>query len=909
MKPGILNALRAARAGQPPIPSAVPPPTDGLTLLHEQLLASIHEQGRGISPRPAEVERSKLSGARRRQVGQVGRAMTTGTIEEALGEAPRDPRGMDEGEEGVQEGKEKEEERPLKENQHRSSMYVLVRTALIARGEQERVEAALRKEAEGVLRLPLEEVSDAVVAAHVGMGLPAGNGNGVLDRGIDGVAAAGDSTCASSAATGTPSDLPDLEALPPFSFVCGMAGCLAGQTTVEYRRGLRTGSRSLTLQELYTRFNGIDVKWRDLTMPTFLHSLGENGVMFYNRVVAVYESGIKALVRVELSGERYLRATPDHPILTANGFVHAGDLASGQSVICRGSMLAQPHGGRDLSARPPRVLVTTRFHPYGAYKCVEGQYEYMRVHRSRLVVEAALNDLSYEEYLHILKHNEGVAAELRYIPTDFEVHHEDEDTLNDDLGNLLVLTKAEHARLHNQRGNFQFDSVRGIFVKAVVAVEEEMTYDVQMESPANNFCANGIVVHNTGKTFQAKTWAAANPEGVILAATTGIAAVNLGEGTTINALLRYYDTASLRDAYTGGWLESHFKRLRGAGLQRLILDETSMLSGDQLTVLCRAIDNVNADRTPDDPEMGLILIGDFAQLPPVKEPFAFESAEWGRFAATTMKLTTIHRQTDQDFVRALHAVRRGDARSALDFFAPRLEQTTDQAYNGTTILAKNEAVDKYNQLRLDKVKGAPLDFPSSRWGKVRAEWGGPPKPPREWGIPETLHLKEGALVMVLANRNIAQKDDPPEYLYVNGDLGRIEGVERGAAQVTLQRTGEMVPVVPIVRENGIPLEPGRRKALREEGHPERISTNGKQEVVGAITYMPLRLAWGSTVHKSQGLTLDQVQVNVRDHFFTSPSMLYVALSRARTAEGLRIVGSAEGFRTRCTVNAKVKLWL
>jgi len=413
----------------------------------------------------------------------------------------------------------------------------------------------------------------------------------------------------------------------------------------------------------------------------------------------------------------------------------------------------------------------------------------------------------------------------------------------------------------------------------------------------------------TGKTFWAKALAAGDREGVILAATTGIAAVNLGEGTTINALLKFYDTNSLMEAFTGGWLEAQLKKLRQAGLRRIVLDEVSMLDGDQLTILSRAIDNVNQDRQADDAEMGLILVGDFAQLPPVRAPFAFESAEWARYAEATYGLTTIRRQADQEFVSALQAVRRGDHRTALEFFAPRLEQMTHPTFQGTTILAKNDAVDKYNQLRLDKVTGNGIEFPSARWGKLRAEWGGPPKPPYEWGVPERLKLKIGALVMILANRNVAEMGDPPEYLYVNGDLGEIVDATASTCTVVLQRTGEPVEVKMITRENTIPLEPGRRKALREEGHPERITPNGKSEVIGACSYMPLRLAYASTVHKSQGLSLDQVQVNIRDHFFATPGMLYVALSRARTAEGLRLVGTVEGFRARCNVSQKVLPWL
>ena len=419
----------------------------------------------------------------------------------------------------------------------------------------------------------------------------------------------------------------------------------------------------------------------------------------------------------------------------------------------------------------------------------------------------------------------------------------------------------------------------------------------------------------TGKTFWAKALAAQS-EGITLAATTGIAAVNLGEGTTINSLLRYYDTNSLRDAFTGGWLESQLKRHRVAGLRRIVLDEVSMLDGDQLTILCRAIDNVNQDRGGDDPDLGLVLVGDFAQLPVVgaldKIPsacFAFESAEWARFHAATYGLTTIRRQVDQAFMEALQAVRRGDAARALEFFGPRLEQVTLPNFQGTTILAKNEAVGKFNSLLLDKVKGRPLEFPSARWGKLRPEWGGPPKPPAEWGVPEVLRLKIGALVMILANRNIAERGMPPEYLYVNGDLGEVVESEKGAATVVLQRTGEAVTVVPILRENLIPLEVGRRKALREEGHPERVSQDGKHEAIGACSYLPLRLAYASTVHKSQGLSLDAVQVNIRDHFFSTSGMLYVSLSRARTAEGLRIVGTPEGFRARCVVSDRIRPWL
>ncbi len=73
--------------------------------------------------------------------------------------------------------------------------------------------------------------------------------------------------------------------------------------------------------------------------------------------------------------------------------------------------------------------------------------------------------------------------------------------------------------------------------------------------------------------------------------------------------------------------------------------------------------------------------------------------------------------------------------------------------------------------------------------------------------------------------------------------------------------------------------------------------------------MPLRLAYASTIHKSQGLTLDNVQIDFRDRFFGNPGMMYVALSRCRTPEGLRLVGTEEMMIKRTVVNQKVKRFL
>ena len=417
----------------------------------------------------------------------------------------------------------------------------------------------------------------------------------------------------------------------------------------------------------------------------------------------------------------------------------------------------------------------------------------------------------------------------------------------------------------------------------------------------------------SGKTFATKQWAETEG-GLLLCATTGIAAINLG-GETINSVLGYFDTASMQESYINGFLSARLGKLWKAGVRRLVLDEVSMLAADQLTFLVKAVEECNGrgyvlgkwdeedDRTP--PAMGLTLVGDFAQLSPVKAAYAFESPEWARFAGNVITLTEIRRQADSDFITMLRAARSGQGKTVADYFASRnaIHQETDDHFNGPTIVAKNESVDRYNGLRMAALPGRDLRFPSTRWGKLRSEWGTLEKPKHTWQIPEVLQLKIGALVMILAN----QRNEFRRLMYVNGDLGIIVDATETTALVRLQRDGEVVEVLPVTRQVKIPIDSARKAELRKEGLEDRIE--GKWEIAGEITYLPLRVAYASTTHKSQGLSLDRVQINVRDPFFRAPGMVYVALSRARTAAGLRLVGSPNALIERCNTDPRLGEWL
>ena len=214
-------------------------------------------------------------------------------------------------------------------------------------------------------------------------------------------------------------------------------------------------------------------------------------------------------------------------------------------------------------------------------------------------------------------------------------------------------------------------------------------------------------------------------------------------------------------------------------------------------------------------------------------------------------------------------------------------------------------MDRYNALRLGKIAGQEVTFLSRREGDQRSEWGNVNKPPATWGIPQRLYLKIGALVMILANKRV-EGPPPQPYLYVNGDLGIVEQADETTAWIRLHRTGQTVPVLYVRREKLVPCDAARRKELRESGQEEKIADGGKYEITGWVEYMPLRVAYATTVHKSQGLSLDAVQVNLGDPFFKTSGMCYVALSRCRTVEGLRLIGTTAALAERCTVHPKLQ---
>lgn len=454
----------------------------------------------------------------------------------------------------------------------------------------------------------------------------------------------------------------------------------------------------------------------------------------------------------------------------------------------------------------------------------------------------------------------------------------------------------------------------------------------------------------------------------VLCATTGIAAVNLSGGTgdnvtTINSLLRFFDTNSLKESYAEGKLQKSLLSVLVSGAN-LIIDEVSMMEAEQLDILYLALCEVNKlEVCRKRGGLGLILSGDFCQLPPVKGKFAFEADCWNKFVenGNLTKLTKVWRQDNLEFLEGLNAARGGDGEKCAEVFQALeakgnnriFNDSIDTNFDGTTIYALNRDVDRLNNTRLlDLLSMArkKITFRSFRWGQQKSEWK---------IIPDELVLAEGAYTMILAN-------NPPVFDYANGDCGILNSamVDSGLAYLTLVRTDKVVRVRKVSRKVYVkekpwgesdPVEVMSKKEFKRIGtgydtsgettdntgdddnsmdifdngnsdpyvdYLRRLTVENRQSpnspyfdyvenkwVIGEIQYMPLRLAYASTVHKTQGLTLDRIQIDPSNAFFGSPSMAYVALSRVRSHEGLRIVGGPKLLADRTNVLEDILPWL
>jgi ATP-dependent DNA helicase PIF1 len=346
---------------------------------------------------------------------------------------------------------------------------------------------------------------------------------------------------------------------------------------------------------------------------------------------------------------------------------------------------------------------------------------------------------------------------------------------------------------------------------------------------------------------------------------TGIAAVNVG-GLTLHtwAGLGMGDAPAetIANRILFGDNRRAFENITQTN--HLAIDEISMLSAsllDKVDVIFRKV------RKMDLPfgGMQLIMFGDFLQLPPVStnnskpEGFAFEAKVWKEAKVKTHVLTKVFRQADQSFADVLNDIRVGNYTPAVsDLLMSRYQQPDPTPEFPPVILTTHNAdADAINGRRLAMIEAAQHGYDADDQGSDRAK-----KILERCLMPARVELKVGAQVMCCVNLD-------QDLGIVNGTLGKV-----------VDFTGfSKLPVV--LFANGIRMTIEAQRWIIRENEKE----------IGSRTQLPLRLAWAITVHKSQGMTLDKVEVHLAKAFEFGQA--YVALSRARTLGGLFIASGSK----------------
>ncbi len=367
----------------------------------------------------------------------------------------------------------------------------------------------------------------------------------------------------------------------------------------------------------------------------------------------------------------------------------------------------------------------------------------------------------------------------------------------------------------------------------------------------------------TGKSFLLDKYLANKPtQAFPVVASTGAAAVLVG-GRTFHS---FFGLGIME-----GGLEATVARARKNRklIHRLqsaycvVIDEISMLSGQTIATAERIARMV---RGRDEPWGGLriIAVGDFAQLPPVspggQKDWAFLHEVWNQSEFQPALLSTVMRTRDSEFLDILNFIRAGVVNDQVRAFLDARMKPEAQHAEGTRLYAHKIKAEEYNLDRLDGIAERLHSFATHYEGEER--YLEPAK--KALPIPDELHIKVGALVMMRKN------DMSGEHLYVNGSLGHVKGFGDDTLQIRLL-TGE-----------DLEIEKMKFSCLDGDG----------REIMAAWNF-PVTLAWATTIHKAQGASLDRLTVDLSALW--EPGQAYVALSRVRSAEGLSI----ERWRPEC----------
>lgn len=353
---------------------------------------------------------------------------------------------------------------------------------------------------------------------------------------------------------------------------------------------------------------------------------------------------------------------------------------------------------------------------------------------------------------------------------------------------------------------------------------------------------------------------------VVSLGSTGVSAVNIG-GFTVHSFFVFgiasnFEELSQHDKRAKKRLADLKKVLKATDL--IIIDEISMVSADLLDMIAYRLNHYGY--------LGKVMfVGDFFQLPPVQKQqrtdvfgerlYAFESTAWQNFDLMVIELTEMKRTTDAEFTHILSKVRKGVCDEEVIAYMSRLWNTETMQPDPTYLYGRNIEVEQTNRAKINELPSeetilfANIEMFGNVHEKKLAGWKA------MLPISEQLTLKEGAPVLFTVNK---------WGKFVNGERGILHKIEDD--YLIVEKEDEYVRVE---RHDFDLLD----MLVKEDGTVETIS-------LATLSQFPLKLAYAVTIHKSQGMSIDNLVCNV-DNIF-APSQFYVAISRAIDPKHLKI---------------------
>ncbi len=377
----------------------------------------------------------------------------------------------------------------------------------------------------------------------------------------------------------------------------------------------------------------------------------------------------------------------------------------------------------------------------------------------------------------------------------------------------------------------------------------------------------------TGKTTFLKYLKEHCAKNVVIAAPTGVAAINAG-GVTLHSLFQlpfhpFLPTTSGKNDLLGKLKINKQRQQLLRKMELLVIDEISMVRADVMDAIDTILRSVRRKFQTPFGGVQLLCIGDLFQLPPVAQNhewnllqeyypsrFFFDSMVIREQMPLLIELNVIYRQKEDSFVRLLNKVRNNNMDED-DFedlhmrYIPGFRPERDESF--ITLTSHNNQADQINTRELERLFTGPFSYSAEIMGDF---------PEHLYPAEANLVLKEGAQVMFL-------KNDAVERKYFNGKIGVVKTLETD--KIVVEADGNYITVAKDSWENS------RYSLNKADGKLE-------QEVMGSFTQYPLRLAWAITIHKSQGLTFDKVMIDAGSAF--SSGQVYVALSRCTSLDGI-----------------------